>query len=157
MILTDYYRLEVLKPTQSHRMDCTASTGEYPLFEAMAARSKVGRLFLYVTKVPDRFTADAQRRADRILSNCTHLSSIYVPDLEMPNLGYGDVAGTEDALLLKFSGEGDEALDLYVARGYKNNALALFQLWTDGGLDEEVATLQQRAVSTGVELQTIVR
>ena len=155
MILTDYYRLQVLKPTKSHRMDCTASTGEYPLFEAMAARSKVGRLFLYVTKVPERFAADAQRRADRSINNGTNISSIYVPNLEMPNLGFGDVAGTEDALLLKFEGADDETLHLYVARGYKNNAIALYQLWTDGGLDEEVATLQKRAVSTGVELQTL--
>jgi hypothetical protein len=43
--LTDYYRMQEIKILKSHRYDCTASTGSYPSFEAIANSSKVERFY----------------------------------------------------------------------------------------------------------------
>lgn len=53
MILTDYYKMQVLKVMKSHRFDRTASTGEYPLFEEIAKRARNGRFSCYYNGVPD--------------------------------------------------------------------------------------------------------
>lgn len=149
MILTDYYRLADLKSAggkanKSHRLDCTASTGGYEPFETLAARARGRRLYLYLAGVPETFTADAQRRADLALTCTTNISSVFVPDLERPYHGYGDVQGTTDALLIKMAPD-YTGVELYVARGYKNNSKNLFRAWVDGELDDDIDALQAMA------------
>src|SRR5574344_127242 len=102
MILTDYYRMQELKPIKSHRLDCIASTGNYEPFEVIAQRARNKRFFVYYTDVPDSFIEDAKRGADKALTNGKSISSIFVPDLNNPLYGYGDTKGTDDALLFLF-------------------------------------------------------
>ena len=143
-ILTDYYFMSEIVQRKSHRLDCLQSTGHYPLFEAIAQRSKNGKFYLYCSKVPKSFKADAHRQADRIISNSDNISSIFVPNLEKPLLGYGDVRGTNDALLFRFSND-DKQLEIFVARGYKHNAMNLYNLFAEGELDEDIKALIMRA------------
>ena len=149
MILTDYYRLDDLKSAtgkanKSHRLDCTASTGGYEPFEAIAARARGHRFYCYLNGVPETFAADAQRRADLALTCTKNISSVFVPDIERPYRAYGDVKGTTDALLIRLA-EDYTGVELYVARGYKNNSKNLFRAWVDGELENDVATLQAMA------------
>lgn len=143
MILTDYYLLQEIKPLKSHRFDCVASTGEYEPFETIAQRSKVKRFFCYYNGVPSTFSADAQRKADRAITNGDNISSVFIPDLENPLKGYGDTKGTNDGLLFLFS-EDYKQLEIFVARGYKNNIQNLCNLFLDKELDDEITALKSR-------------
>ena len=150
MKLTDYYLMREIKVIKSHRFDCIASTGSYLPFETKASTSKDKRFVCYCTGVPDSFNAKAQRKADRVLSNGDNISSVYITDLNNPLLGYGDTAGTKDALLFVLS-EDDKQLEIFVARGMKNSQKALFYLLVDGELDEEMDRLRQQAKPTNAD------
>lgn len=147
MILTDYYKFERLPDCKAKtRLDCTQSTQSYPEFEAM--RNKAGQLFMYLGNVPEQFNANVKRRADMALSKTKNISSVFVPDVTLL-FGYGDVRGTNDALLFVFNAD-YTAFDLFVARGQKNNRGALYNLLADNELSQEIEILKQRAVTETV-------
>ena len=144
MILTDYYSLERLPENMSKRTpryDTTASTGSYPLFESMAARSRVKRFFCYYNGLPDSFSNRAHQKAERAITNTKNISSVFIPYLDKPLYGYGDVKGSQDAILFIFSADYTR-LELFIARGYRSNARALFQRFLDGGLNSELEILR---------------
>ena len=144
MILSDYYKFEHLPDCKSlTRFDCTASTKSNPELEIL--RNKAGRLFLYYGDVPENFKANAKRRADKVLTKTKSISSVFVPDVSKP-FAFGDVRGTKDALLFVFNIDAT-AFEMYVARGQKNNRGALYNLLTDGELNNEITELRQRALT----------
>ena len=147
MKLTDYYKLQEIRIVKSHRFDCTASTGGYEPFEAMALTSRVKRFFCYYNGVPDTFNAQAKRKADKALTNGDSISSVFTPDLDNPLLGYGDMKGTNDALLFLFA-EDYKGVEVFVARGLKNHVKGLFALFADGELADEMECLRQQAKPT---------
>lgn len=156
MILTDYYRFEKLPGQKSKlRIDCTASTCSYNPLEAL--RSKAGDLFLYIGD-NTHTKAGKERRADLALSKITHVSSLYDPDLNLP-YWYGDMKGTTDAFLFvhrstKFVNGGIQAgavIELFVARGQRNNRSQLYNALCDGELDEEMNALRKRATETATK------
>lgn len=156
MILTDYYRFERLEGTLAKlRIDCTASTGSYDPLEAL--RNKAGDLFLYIGD--NTYTkAGKERKADLALSRTAHISSVYNPDLNLP-YWYGDMKGTTDAFLFvhqntEFINGGTQAgavIELFVARGQRNNRSQLYNTLSDGGLDEEMNTLRMQVTKTVTE------
>jgi hypothetical protein len=142
MIVTDYYKFEHLPGTKSvHRMDCTASTKSYPEFEAM--RNREGKLFIYFGNVPDRFVADARRKADKSITNREgrNVSSVFVPEIGL-GMAYGDVRGTQDALLIVHNPD-YSVIEIFVARGYKNNRINLWQNLAGGEYDGELSMLRR--------------
>lgn len=167
MILTDYYRFEKL-PNQiaKGRMDCTASTSSYPQLEDKrftTSRKKtekrdainIGDLIIYLGDVPERFGSKGKRRADKSITlKSENLSSIYFPSIEK-NLAFGDFRGTSDALIFIFSDctevdgriSDGSTLEIFVARGKARNVVSLFQMLTDGELDEELDELRDKAES----------
>ncbi len=149
MILTDYYKMREIRECKSHRFDCVASTGEYEPFERIAQRSKVNRFFFYYNGVPDTFSMNAQRKADRVITNCESISSVYVPELETPLRGYGDTKNTNDCLLFLFS-EDYKQIEVFVARGYKHDSKGLYYSFADGERDGEMEILRKRAKPTNV-------
>ena len=164
MILTDYYCFERVATKSKSRLDCVASTGSYPEFEDKRATkanqatekrdaTNVGDLVIYFGDVPEQFGGNVHRKADKAITiKGKNLSSVYVPD---PNtsFGYGDVSGTSDALLFVFDGleivngtiSQGAAIEVFVARGQSKNRVPLFNLLTDGELDEEMSELRARA------------
>lgn len=148
MKLTDYYKMVKLPTCKSKlRFDCVASTGGYEPFEERAARGRDKRFKFYYGGTPDTFTANAQRKADRVITDTTSISSVFTPDLDNPLLGYGDTVGTGDALLFLFS-EDYRQIEIFVARGLKNHAKGLFALFVDGELADEMERLRQQAKPT---------
>ncbi len=143
MILTDYYKMRVLKVRKSHRFDCVASTGEYEPFEMRASRAREKRFYCYYNGVPDTFSVEAQRKAERALTDGHNITSVYIPDIEQPLKGYGDMVGTNDGLLLLFSSDYNE-LEIFVARGYKNDIKALCSMFLDGEIDGEVEAMRAK-------------
>ena len=148
MKLTDYYKMAKLPTCKSKlRFDCVTSTGGYEPFEERSQRGRDKRFKFYYGGTPDTFSADAQRKADRVITDTTNISSVYTPDLDNPLLGYGDVAHTNDALLFLFS-EDYREIEIFVARGLKNHQKGLFSLFADGELADEVEQLRQQAKPT---------
>lgn len=153
MILTDYYRFEKLPNQKSKmRIDCTASTGGYTPLEAL--RNKAGDLFLYIGD--NTYTkAGGQRKADLALSRTTHISSVYNPDIELP-YWYGDMKGTADAFILvhydaEFVNGGIKPgaiIELFVARGQRNNRTQLYNALCDGEFDEEIERLRKQVTKS---------
>lgn len=125
------------------RLDCLLSTKSYPEFEAM--RNKHGAFFFYFGDVPDRFGGDIHRKADKAVTKTKNISSVLVPDVEQ-RFGYGDVRGTNDALLFLFN-DNFTQIDVFVARGQRNNKRQLYLLLADGELANEVDQLKQQAVT----------
>ncbi|MCD8306362.1 MAG: hypothetical protein LUC49_06900 [Prevotella sp.] len=72
---------------------------------------------------------------------------MYIPDVEQPLKGYGDVKGTGDGLLFLFSADMKQ-MEVFVARGYKRCINELCTLFIDGELDDEIEALRNRANPT---------
>lgn len=148
MKLTDYYLMRHLSTSKSkYRLDCVYSTGGYEPFETSATRSRDRRFKFYLSTTPDTFSADAQRKSDMAITDGNSISSVYFPDLDNPLLGYGDVAGTNDALLFLFNDDFTE-VEMFVARGLKKHQRGLFTLLTDGELADEMEQLIKLAKPT---------
>lgn len=156
MILTDYYRFEKLQNQQSKlRIDCTASTCSYNPLEAL--RNKTGDLFLYIGD-NTHTKAGKERKADLALSKTMHVSSVYNLDLELP-YWYGDMRGEADAFLFvhhdaEFVNGGIQAgavIELFVARGQRNNRSQLYNALCDGELNEEMNVLRKQVAKTVTE------
>ncbi|KAA6326887.1 hypothetical protein EZS27_024064 [termite gut metagenome] len=155
MILTDYYCFEKLPDQKSKlRIDCTASTKGYPDFESL--RNKAGELFVYIGG-NTHTKAGEKRKADLAISKTKHISSVYLPDVT-GTLAYGDMVGTKDAMLFIFSNadfvEGKintgAKIEILIARGQRNNRSQLFNLLSDGELEDEITALKKQAVTETV-------
>lgn len=153
MILTDYYRFEKLSDQKSKmRIDCTGSTESYNPLESF--RSKNGDLFLYLGD-NTHTRAGKERKSDLALSKTTHISSIYNPDLEKP-FWYGDMRGTSDAFLFVHKDfslvdgriQAGAVVELFVARGQRNNRNSLYNLLADGELNDEIEALRNRVTKS---------
>lgn len=142
MILTDYYQMDKLPDCKSKlRLDCTTSTNSYPEFEQM--RNKAGKFFFYFGDRPDQFGGNSQRQPDKAITRTKNISGVYIPDVTAP-YGYGDVRGTNDALLFVFNSD-FTAFSLLVARGQKNNARQLYTMLVEGELSNDIARLKEQA------------
>ena len=142
MILDGLYKLAKLPEVKSKlRLDVISSTGSYETFELL--KNAKGQLFFYYGDVPDKFKADVKRKADKSLTNRLgkNVSSVFVPDITQP-FGYGDVNGTNDAILLLFNADHTE-IEIFIAKGKRNNRMALYNLLTDGELITEIEALRK--------------
>lgn len=165
-ILTDYYKFCRVATKAKIRLDCVASTESYPEFEGQRATkatratenrdaTNVGDLVIYFGDVPEQFGGDVHRKADKSITiKGKNLSSVYVPD-PSNNLAYGDVRGTADALLFVFDGvevvngviQAGATVEIFIARGKSKDRVPLYNLLSDGELDEELNDLRQRAIT----------
>jgi len=146
-MITDYYKLQILPENDGKktvRFDTVASTGSYKLFEEMAAKSKVNRFFCYYNGVPDTFSDRARQNAERAItkSGC-NISSVFVPDPTKPLMGFGDIKGSMDALLVFFS-QDYKIMELFIIRGQKFNKRALYNMMVSGQLTSEIQELRER-------------
>jgi len=165
-ILTDYYKFSRVATKAKLRLDCVASTESYPEFEERRATkatkatekrdaTNVGDLVIYFGDVPEQFGGDVQRKADKSITiKGKNLSSVYVPD-PSNNLAYGDVRGTADALLFVFDGvevvngviQAGATVEIFIARGKSKDRVPLYNLLSDGELEEELNDLRQLAIA----------
>lgn len=150
MILTDYYKGVKMTDAES-RFDVKNSTQSYEPFESLLINKRkfnVGGLsFNYVPR-PANFKGIDGRRPDRAITKGNdNISGVYVPDLQNNHLAHGNINGTNDALIIVFS-EDRLTIELFIARGYKNDETALYQKVKAGDLDAEMEAL--RAIAKDV-------
>jgi hypothetical protein len=153
MILTDFYKGEKLTSAK-YRYDITASTGSYDYFEALLINKKgfnVGGLSFNCVPRPDKWGG---KQTDLAITKGSHnITSIRRPVINSP-VAFGDVNGTNDGLILVFNADYQEAgitsIEIYIARGCRNDTNGLFELFTDGELNDEIEELKKRAVTKSV-------
>lgn len=144
MILTDYYKAQKLTDAES-RFDITHSTRSYELFESLLINKRkynVGGLsFNYVPR-PATFKGIEGRKTDMaITKGNVNISSLFTPDVQKKQFKYGDMNGTKDALIVIFSSD-ETVIELFIARGYVNDVMALFEEIKAGYLDAEIEVLR---------------
>ncbi|HEV7329648.1 MAG TPA: hypothetical protein VGN63_01300 [Flavisolibacter sp.] len=147
MILTDYYKAQKLTDAES-RYDITYSTQSYELFESLLINKRkfnVGGLsFNYVPR-PATFKGIEGRKADMaITKGNVNISSLFTPNIHRKQIKYGDVNGTNDALIALFS-QDEQTIELFIARGYINEVLALYEEIKAGYLDTEIEAIRGKA------------
>ena len=150
-IINDYYRYERLQNQRSKsRMGLVASTKTYADFDE--------KPFIYIG-VNDHIKASRQRKSDLSITNGRgqHLTNVYKPDLER-GYAYGDVKNTTDLLLFvtkDFSMAADGTItdgatvEVFICRGRKHDKNAVFNLLTDGELNNEIAHLRAEVTGKG--------
>ncbi|MFH0895570.1 MAG: hypothetical protein V2A54_14130 [Bacteroidota bacterium] len=142
MILTDYYKAEKLPSVASKtRYDVTFSTGGYEPLEVL--KNKKGELFFHYGDVPPAFRATGRRLAEKCISKGKNISSVFVPDVTL-QYAHGDCKNTLDALLIVFSDD-YMTIEIFVARGQRNNQQSLYFMLCDGELNDEVEALRKQA------------
>jgi len=147
-LINDYYKFERLPNQKSKsRLNCVASSQSYHDFELKS--------FVYIVE-NTHTKAGLKRKSDLSLTSGAgkHITSIYKPDL-VSGYAYGDMQGTTDLLLFianNFSINHDGTIldgatvEVFICRGKKYDKNAIFNLLTDGELNNEIA--QFRAAVT---------
>lgn len=147
MIFTDYYKGQKLTDAAS-RYDVTQSSKSYEYFENLLINKRkfnVGGIsFNYVPR-PTSFKAMPERKAEMaITKGSVSISSVFVPDLKNHLVAFGDINGTNDALILIFSSD-FKTIEILVARGYGNSGLTLWDEVIEGNLNEEIEAIRAGA------------
>jgi len=153
MIFTDYYKGEKLTAAKC-RYDVTTSTGHYDFFESLFINKRgfnvTGLSFNCVSR-PDRWKG---KKTDLAITKGSHnITSIKRPNLEL-NYAYGDIKGTNDACIIVYNPDFKESgisdIEIFIARGLRNDTIGLWDLFTDGELTHEIEELRFKAVTKSV-------
>jgi len=147
----DAYYLAYKDQNKKTRFDVEGTCGTYDLFERLLLNKKEpnkGGLACYLVDQPSRWGKRAERKTDKaITKGAFNISSVRMPDPKI-NIGYGDVKNTQDALIFVFNKEWT-AMEIFIARGQKNNSLNIYQLCIDGELEDEMNDLRSKAETRG--------
>lgn len=150
MIFTDYYKGEKLTSAAS-RFDITYSTGEYDYFESLLINKRkfnVGGLSFNCGKRSDKWKGQQWDRAiTKGSSNITSVINLCIENCA----SVGDFKPTNDACIIVYNSDykdaGIKTIEIFIARGYKNDMNGLWNLFNDGELDHEVDELRKKAVA----------
>ena len=149
-IFTEYYRAGKLTNTKS-RFDITASTNIYDYFEKMLINKRkfnVGGLSFNLVQRPQKWKG---RKTDlAIVKGSDNITSVKRPDIES-NVAYGDIKGKRDGCIIVFNDDhrdvGINTIEIFIARGLKNDMINLWYLFTDGEMDHEIEALRERLIN----------
>jgi hypothetical protein len=147
----------LVKPTNSKspsRYDCETSTGNYPEFETLKQHANDGKFKIHVVSVPTKFkgnnTPDVSY-SSITLSNGTNLSRMFILDPNNRRVGYGDVNGTNDALIFVIS-EDYTRIEIFIALGMKHKSRDLCIAFIRGYYDGEIEQLRQEVKAANPSL-----
>jgi hypothetical protein len=148
-IFTEYYRGVQLSFDSITRYDIDLRKGVYPVFEANLVNKRkfnIGGLsFRYMSY--DHSKAHTERVPDMCLKrDAFHISGVYVTDILNSKIAYGDVHTTNDAIILLIS-EDSRTIEIFIARGKKNDVKLLFSAVKNGELNNEMESLRLEAVN----------
>lgn len=150
MILTDYYKGEKLTEAKS-RFDIITSTGEYDFFENLLINKQkfnIGGLSFNCGQRPDRWKG---KKTDMAITKGSHnITSVKRPNPEN-NLAYGDINGTNDGCIILLNADFKQTeisnIEIFIARGLRNDTNPLWDLLIDGELNNEMEALRKMAVT----------
>ncbi len=137
-LLDIYYRFERLNKTRSKsRLDLVACSQSYEPLQ------KQNKDWIYSTQ-SDHIQASQNRKPAFTITGGSgnHITGVFIPEVRRHEIGYGDIKGTTDAALFILA---ENQLEIFIAKGKKNAAFALFQLLADGELDDEIEVLRKQS------------
>ncbi|MBU0476142.1 MAG: hypothetical protein KKF62_18500 [Bacteroidetes bacterium] len=146
MKIDAYFRFERIKLESKTRYDLTFNQGSYsPLQEI----NKNGECWIYFSKsLYIQFKSN--RKTDSAISTRErHITSVFIPEIEKPNFGFGDF--DNDAFLIVVNG----TIEILVFKGKKHIQSILNNLFLDGEFDEaleEFRTLSTLSKKTQLNL-----
>ena len=150
MIFTDFYKGEKLTEAKS-RYDITASTNEYDYFESLLVNKRgfnVDGLSFNLVSRPERWKGKKTDLA--ITKGSNNITSVKRPN-PGNNIAYGDIKGKNDGCIIVFNDDfkqgGINTIEIFIARGLRNDTNSLWDLFTDGELNHEVEALRKKAVT----------
>jgi len=169
-MLSAYYKLVQLpdeiraanKIRSKTRLDCVSYADMVPGgYKGLTnfVNSK-GQLFFYKTPAREFVTTDSKRLAEWSLTNGSkNLSSIYIEDLDCPDIGYGypnsktSLSNGSPNPLFRFGNDGYifllnpdlSEVEIIVIQEGRNLITSYYQKMIDGGLEDELRNLRQRA------------
>jgi len=153
MILTDYYKAELLTASKC-RYDVTTSSVSYDFFERTLINKRsynIGGLSLNIVQRPSQWSGHKTDLA--ITKGTQNITSIKRPNIET-EFAYGDIKGTNDACLIIFNSDykkvGIITIEIFIARGLKNDVNSLWNLFSGGELTHEIDALRKNAVTKNV-------
>lgn len=143
MILDTYYCYERNEDSKSKtRLDLKSY---YRRYAPLHIKGRRGDVFIYLYGVPEAIKADKKRIGElSLVTKNGYLSALFFPEIERPNCAYGDIKGTEDAMLVVLKDD-KKLIEIFIAKGKKNVVHNLYHLWLDGELDQEIEDLRKRA------------
>ena len=161
--LNDYYRLEKKSIKSRTRLDCIASTSSYTPFERLRAKKgskattrydevRAGDLIMYYGGQPHRFkgTRNGRRSTTKAISaGGKNITSVLMSPSNS-KCAWGDYG--EDVLFFILGIEEidgviiDGYIEIFIARNKKNDLTPLFNLFCDGGLNDEIEELRKNAI-----------
>ena len=153
MILTDYLKGEKLTEAKS-RYDIISSSESYDFLESLLINKRgfnVGGLSFNCVSRPDRWKKKNSGLA--ITKGSHNITSLIRPDVTL-NYAFGDINGTSDGCIIVFNPDfkvtGITTIEIFIARGTKNDVNGLWDLLIDGDLNPEMEILRQKAVTKQV-------
>ena len=147
MIFTDHYCGKRITDSE-YRYDIIKATESYELFECLLINKRkfnVGGLSFNYVQRPSNYGGTNERKGEKaITKGNSNISTVFCPCLKNHMFGYGDINGTQDAILFIFSDQ-YKVIEMFIARGYKNDIQNLFSECLTGALDNEIKQLRERA------------
>ncbi len=166
MTITGYFKFEKLSDEvkvangirSKARLDCTEYSGNYTGLTNFV--NNKGQLYFFLTPAKNIINTDSKRIADwSLTNNSQNLSSIYIDDLDFPDLGYGYCNGNRllsNGLpnpMFNFRNDGYlflvntdySIIELLVIPDGRNLISLHYQKFIDGGYDMEVKQLREQA------------
>ena len=126
-----------------HRLDCTQHYSLLDYEPLSRFVNNKGQLFFYLNNPENYVIANANRISEiGLTSGSSNLSSIYVPDSDYPEFGYGDFDNF--CLLFKLDSELNQ-IEMYLIQNGKYLKNQYFQRFIDGDFDSEIAPIKQQA------------
>jgi len=104
------------------------------LYKVLKRKPDTGKKVIYLNKYTGNHDADCPTQA---LFADNPISGLHEPDTSRPGYGWGDIRGTEDAILAIRDMEAG-TLKIMVFPGMKKQQIQLFQNWATGGVSESI-------------------
>lgn len=156
MILTDYYKGVRLTEAKS-RFDIISSSKSYDFFESELINKRkfnIGGLSFNCGKRSKNWKGKDTDLA--ITKGISNITSIKRADLHT-NIGYGDINTTHDGCIILFNDDfkkvGITSIEIFIARGCKNDQISLKDRFEFADLKQEVDELRVKAVTKTVTNQ----
>ena len=151
---------EANKIKSNSRLDCITAVDMVNYKGLTSFVNHKGQLFFYKTSCRDFINTDSKRLAEWSLTgNGLNLSSIYIDDLDYPEIGYGYpnasrllINGSQNPLF-EFRNDGYlflinkdySEIELLIIPDGRNLISSYYQKMIDGGFDDELKQLRQQA------------
>ncbi len=137
-----YYKFQKIDISKSKSRRDLVFFSEY--YNPIHHQNKNGDSWVYLSTRPDYIKAKKERKCDLGISkgDGSHISCLFFPDPDKPNIAIGDVKNTQDFILAILS-ENNNVIELFISKGKKNSAQGIFCLYCDNELKDEILRFRQ--------------